>query len=319
MQHNAAIGDAKVKTGDGRWKAIRGISEGKKMYVKANNGYTAEQIAKHEYFHQAADERVVKGIWEEVKRRYEPEVVEELKRKYEEGYEGCYEGGRKIEEEIAADVYSGMNVFEEVGEEIRRYAEELLEGKGVRQGNIDRGGVSRYDGNEGRIGKEYKEESTKNIKSFLEGKKSFNDVLNDYAELYTNIINSNEVWSWSYNIPGGTKLTKKQRYTIKQYAIKNSMLPSISVVKIPGLKQGFADFKAAGLVKETVYLPESKWKLSDAEQFKWLDEQIGGPIKGYTWHHTEVPGKMELIPMGIHNIIAHNGGRTTGMWAGYPR
>ena len=146
MQRHAAIGDGKVKTGDGRWKAIRGISEGKKIYVKANNGYTAEQIAKHEYFHQAADERVVKGIWEEVKRRYEPEVVEELKRKYEEGYEGCYEGGRKIEEEIAADVYSGMNVFEEVGEEIRRYAEDLLEGKGARQENIDRGGEGSYDG-----------------------------------------------------------------------------------------------------------------------------------------------------------------------------
>ena len=159
MQRHAAIGDAKVKTGDGRWKAIRGISEGKKIYVKANNGYTAEQIAKHEYFHQAADERVVKGIWEEVKRRYEPEVVEELKRKYEEGYEGCYEGGRKIEEEIAADVYSGMNVFEEVGEEIRRYAEDLLEGKGARQENIDRGGEGSYDGIEG--SGNYK---TKNIK-----------------------------------------------------------------------------------------------------------------------------------------------------------
>ena len=151
MQRHAAIGDGKVKTGDGRWKAIRGISEGKKIYVKANNGYTAEQIAKHEYFHQAADERVVKGIWEEVKRRYEPEVVEELKRRYEEGYEGCYEGGRKIEEEIAADVYSGMNVFEEVGEEIRRYAEDLLEGKGARQENIDRGGEGSYDGIEEEI------------------------------------------------------------------------------------------------------------------------------------------------------------------------
>ena len=29
-QRDAATGDAKVKTGDGRWKAIRGISEGKK-------------------------------------------------------------------------------------------------------------------------------------------------------------------------------------------------------------------------------------------------------------------------------------------------
>ena len=57
------------------------------------------------------------------------------------------------------------------------------------------------------------------------------------------------------------------------------------------------------------------WKLSDAKQFKWLNESIGGKVEGYTWHHTEVLGKMQLVPTGIHNIVPHNGGRTTGMWA----
>lgn len=38
-----------------------------------------------------------------------------------------------------------------------------------------------------------------------------------------------------------------------------------------------------------------------------------------TWNHIEIPGQMELIPFGIHNIISHNGGRTTGMWADAPR
>ena len=33
-----------------------------------------------------------------------------------------------------------------------------------------------------------------------------------------------------------------------------------------------------------------------------LDEQIGGTVDGYTWHHTEIPGKMQLVPTGIHNI-----------------
>ena len=54
-------------------------------------------------------------------------------------------------------------------------------------------------------------------------------------------------------------------------------------------------------------------------QFKWLDEQIGGTVDGYTWHHTEIPGKMQLVPTGIHNITTHNGGRTAGMWADAPR
>ena len=72
-------------------------------------------------------------------------------------------------------------------------------------------------------------------------------------------------------------------------------------------------------LKETQYLPENMWKMSDAEQFKWLDEQIGGTVDGYTWHHTEIPGKMQLVPTGIHNITTHNGGRTAGMWADAPR
>ena len=38
-----------------------------------------------------------------------------------------------------------------------------------------------------------------------------------------------------------------------------------------------------------------------------------------TWHHTEIPGKMELVDFGVHNITSHNGGRTAGMWASGPR
>lgn len=38
------------------------------------------------------------------------------------------------------------------------------------------------------------------------------------------------------------------------------------------MRYGFADFAGAHVVKETVYLPEDFWKLSDGDQFKWLDE-----------------------------------------------
>lgn len=97
------------------------------------------------------------------------------------------------------------------------------------------------------------------------------------------------------------------------------LIPDIKVTKVEGMRYGFADFESAGVVKETQYLPENMWKMSDAEQFKWLDEQIGGTVDGYTWHHTEIPGKMQLVPTGIHNITTHNGGRTAGMWADAPR
>lgn len=159
------------------------------------------------------------------------------------------------------------------------------------------------------------ESSRKNIVKFIEGNKSFNDVLNDYAQIYADNVNSNQAWSWDDEIPGGDTLTKKQRRLIKQRAIDEGLIPQITVKKVEGLRYGFADFESAGVVKETVYLPESMWKMTDAEQFKWLDEQIGGTVKGYTWHHTEIPGKMQLVPTGIHNITTHNGGRTAGMWA----
>ena len=114
-------------------------------------------------------------------------------------------------------------------------------------------------------------------------------------------------------------LTKKQRSIIKQQAIDAGLIPDIKVTKVEGMRYGFADFESAGVVKETQYLPENMWKMSDAEQFKWLDEQIGGTVDGYTWHHTEILGKMQLVPTGIHNITTHNGGRTAGMWADAPR
>lgn len=62
------------------------------------------------------------------------------------------------------------------------------------------------------------------------------------------------------------------------------------------MRYGFADFKSAGLVAETKYLPESLWLKSDEAQFERLDNVIGGRPESMTWHHTEVPGKMELVP-----------------------
>ncbi|MBC6310985.1 HNH endonuclease [Listeria sp. FSL L7-1582] len=159
----------------------------------------------------------------------------------------------------------------------------------------------------------------KNIDEFIDGSKKFDDVLEDYAKIYKETVESNKPWSWDDTIPGGDSLSASQRRKIKEMAVGKGHIPEITVRKASGMRYGFADFAGAGVVKETLELPESLWKLSDKEQFKWLDEQLGGASKGMTWHHTEVPGKMELVPFGIHNITPHNGGRTAGMWADAPR
>lgn len=159
--------------------------------------------------------------------------------------------------------------------------------------------------------------SLKNIDDFIAGNKNFDDVLDDYAKIYSEKINSNQRWQWDEDILGGDNLTRAQKAKIKEIAVAKGNLPNIKINKIDG--KSFADFKSAGIVKEIIPLPEDKWLLSDKKQFEWLDEQIGGHVDGYTWHHSEIPGEMELVPFGIHNITNHNGGRTTGMWAYAPR
>lgn len=165
----------------------------------------------------------------------------------------------------------------------------------------------------------YKGAGDTNIKEFIDGIKPFNEVLDDYAKTYANKVNSNEDWSWNKSFKGGDQLSIKQKRLIKEQAINSGYIPDVKVIKADGMRYGFADFDSTGIVRKTAYLPENMWRLSDVEQFEWLDAQMGGHVDGYTWHHTEIPGKMELVPTGIHNITTHNGGKTTGMWADAPR
>lgn len=87
------------------------------------------------------------------------------------------------------------------------------------------------------------------------------------------------------------------------------------------------------------FMPKRLWNASDVEQFKYCTEQLkqkiemdpdfakqfmprqleqiksGAPrISGLTWHHNEVPGKMQLISSEIHEKCRHTGGRS--IWGG---
>jgi hypothetical protein len=66
-------------------------------------------------------------------------------------------------------------------------------------------------------------------------------------------------------------------------------------------------------------LPEHLWSAPDRVQFRYLDKLIGGRPEGTIWHHHELPGWMELLPFGPHNITGHFGGRSPGEWADAPR
>lgn len=163
--------------------------------------------------------------------------------------------------------------------------------------------------------KKIPEPNTKKIQEFIAGTKTFEEVLDEYAAVYAKVVHSNEKWNWQDDFLGSEKLTIGQQRKIKKQAIVKGFIPNVKVTKVDGMKFGFADFKGAGLVKKTVILPKELWNKSDKVQFKWLNDQIGGEVAHTTWHHTETPGKMELVDFGIHFITKHNGGRTKGMWA----
>lgn len=166
------------------------------------------------------------------------------------------------------------------------------------------------------INKEYtKEQRDADIQAFVNGEKTFDETLDAYAYLYADLVNSNEVWSWDEDVNGEQNLSRKMKRNIKRRAIKSKLITNVAIRNMKDTKHRIADFLSAGLVIKEAILPEEMWKWSDRRQFAWLDEQIGGKIPGYTWHHTEIPGVMQLVPRGIHRITPHNGGRSPGMWA----
>ena len=85
-------------------------------------------------------------------------------------------------------------------------------------------------------------------------------------------------------------------------------------------------------------LPENLYKASDKEQFKECNKQLkeavekdpelakkftpeqleqiknGDTPDGYTWHHNEERGKMQLVDSDVHAKTGHTGGKT--IWGG---
>lgn len=131
-------------------------------------------------------------------------------------------------------------------------------------------------------------------------------------EQYAKAVNSNKPCRWEDAVDNGANMSAKEKLAIKSKAVENGLVPKIE------FKTGtqFPDFESAGLIKKADTLPENLWKESDYKQFDYLDKRIeGGRPEGTTWHHSDIPGQMELVPFGPHNMIYHKGGRSAGMWA----
>ncbi|WP_235782401.1 hypothetical protein [Peribacillus psychrosaccharolyticus] len=56
----------------------------------------------------------------------------------------------------------------------------------------------------------------KNIDEFIDGTKTFDDVVDEFARLYSEKIQTNKTWSWNKSFHGGEYLTARQRKSIKE-------------------------------------------------------------------------------------------------------
>jgi hypothetical protein len=133
----------------------------------------------------------------------------------------------------------------------------------------------------------------------------------EQVRLYVEAVKSNRPFSW--NDIGLSGLDAVEREVVRMRAIEVGLIPRIPVDP----RTSHADFSSV-LIEERV-LPEHLWLSSDDVQFRYLDDLIGGHIDGTTWHHHELPGWMQLLPFGVHNLWGHRGGRSPSGWADAPR
>jgi hypothetical protein len=134
------------------------------------------------------------------------------------------------------------------------------------------------------------------------------------TERYVELVRSNKDWTWARDVD--STVSRTEINAIRQAAIDDGLLPNVPYYR----GTNFPDFNAVpGLVREVRSLPGHLWRLSDDVQFRYLDNLIGGRPIGYTWHHSHISGRMELVPTGIHQMYFHEGGRAPGMWAYRPQ
>ena len=114
--------------------------------------------------------------------------------------------------------------------------------------------------------------------------------------------------TWNWNLVGGG-MTEGEKAAIKAAAQLQFDVPTTTVGN-----HTFADFEKYVIAEVT--LPQNLWDQSDSVQFRWLNEQIGGERDGYTWHHHQDDGRMQLVLTAAHDSVKHDGGRRAdGGWA----
>ena len=127
----------------------------------------------------------------------------------------------------------------------------------------------------------------------------------NWVDHYAGLVHSNLDWEWGSEMEGvlGRTFSDTMKSKIRNAAKDQGLIPNIPVDG-----NGYADF--TGHILHSKSLPQAKWHDRDGAQFTWLNNEIGGAVAGYTWHHHQTPGLMQLVPLGLHKAYSHNGGRS---------
>ncbi|SFT61275.1 DNase/tRNase domain of colicin-like bacteriocin [Lachnospiraceae bacterium XBD2001] len=189
------------------------------------------------------------------------------------------------------------------------------------------------------VGELSEEEKLQKIKDFEDGLIDFEEVKEILAEYYSNAVNSNRPWSWNETVPGGSSLTAGQKKKIIELAREKGLVPTARTYEKDG--RTYADFSEYVVFETTLDIDD--WNKTDSEQFDKCNQALNEAVEndselaaqftpeqleqikngktptGYTWHHSEKDGTMQLVPFGIHNSTNHSGGRSEGNWADAPR
>lgn len=90
--------------------------------------------------------------------------------------------------------------------------------------------------------------------------------------------------------------------------------PDLNIDESIFLKNDFTQFKGATKQLKTAINKDPKLKKKfNKEQLEAIDNEEDR-IPGFTWHHHQEPGKMQLVPTEIHSKTGHTGGRD--IWGG---
>ena len=82
---------------------------------------------------------------------------------------------------------------------------------------------------------------------------------------------------------------------------------AVATSEVPFDKDGYPDFRAAGVVKAEVKIKNMRGTNAD---YKAANDVLGvrKTPEGFTWHHHQDGTTMQLVPSKIHAETGHTGG-----------